>query len=162
MVIIFILNLLMIKASYAGLIQFDVVGSDKKIFSPREVCEKLSAKESVLSNIISMTKIDCMGKIFEVDQFCDEKFKKSEKYLRAYTDKENKTVICESASKVILKYECESKDDSNCLDSEIGCFEFKKKLVKNLKVIHHSIIDSQKDPKSISKKTLNCYFDYKI
>lgn len=92
-----------------------------------------------------------MGKTVEVRKYCEKELISDPYYIRAVIDKEEKKIICKSANKVILKYECE-KTNSYCDDSEIGCFKLQEKLATRLKLEHHSIL------KENSKKVLNCYF----
>ncbi len=139
-------------SSYAGLTQYDVVGSDKIKIELKKVCEAMGVKEAPIVDILSMSELDCMGKKVSVLDFCSRDYKTDPKFIRAYAEKKEKMVICEKASRVHLKYECASKSEEKCLDSEIGCYDFKKTLAINLKVYHHSLIAQG------TKKILSCIY----
>jgi len=120
-------------------------------FSFNQVCKSLTKRESPLIEYKSVSEIDCMGTIVEVRKYCERQLISDPYYIRAVVDKENKNVICKSAKKVILKYQCE-KGTTYCEDSEIGCFRLQEKLATRLKLEHHSITEEKKN------KILNCYF----
>lgn len=91
-----------------------------------------------------------MSKKVKAIDFC-EKYIEKEKRLasaRIYNDK----IRCIIASKVVFKYECQTKSDTYCDDKTIGCFMIKEDFAKRLKLIHSSIL------KNGQKSTLNCNF----
>ncbi|MFZ4712660.1 MAG: hypothetical protein ACOYL6_03005 [Bacteriovoracaceae bacterium] len=137
----------------ASLTQFDVSGSDKISFDFKKVCEAMGFKETPIVSVPSINTLDCMGSKIAVMDFCLKDFAKDPRFIRAFIDRKDKLVVCEKASHIMLKYECEKKDDNRCIDSEIGCYDLKKTLAYNLKVFRHSIL-SVKD-----KKVISCIFD---
>ena len=141
----------------AKIIQDDVSLVDEKIYSFTEVCKSLTKRDSPLITFVSVTKLDCMGTIIETSKFCDEKTQDDPYYIRAVVSKENKNVICKSAKRVHIKYECEGKSDKYCQDKEIGCFLMQESLAKRLKSDHFSLIEQPN-----GKKILNCHFAPKI
>lgn len=164
MIKIFFFFLLFSQASFARLLEYDVVGSDKHFFELKNVCERMGHQHSPIIDITSMNEIDCMGKKIKVIDFCLQDFKKDQKFIRGFADKKEKKIICELASRVMLKLECDTKNDINCMDSEIGCTEYKKTLAYNLKLAQHSLIDpsGQPEDKKVRQKVLTCHYTQEI
>lgn len=142
--------------SYAKILKDEVSIVDEKIYSYHQVCKFLTKRESPLISFSTVTKLDCMGKIVEVSKFCDEKTQDDPYYIRAVVSKEKKEVICKSAKRVHIKYECESQLDEFCQDKEVGCYLMQEKFAKRLKTDHASLINKG------AKKELNCHFTPKI
>lgn len=133
--------------SYSKISKFDVYQVAKKEFTLGDVCQTLLKKNYPLIQAHSQSQVDCMSTIVDVTTFCETKLAADPYLIRGFV--ENAKAYCQSATRVILKYSCESKSDEYCKDSSIGCYKLKDKLAKRLKTVHHSIID---------KKELNCYF----
>lgn len=91
-----------------------------------------------------------MGTTVKVVTFCDEVEASNPYFTRAFVSVKTKKVVCQSAKRVILKWQCEGNSDPYCKDIDIGCFLFKEKLARRLKLVHKSLD---------SGKYLNCYFD---
>ena len=125
-----------------------VIGEKK--FSWVKVCKKLTKRESPLIESAGIGTLDCMGEKVEVVKFCDEVEQANPYFTRAKVIKSEKVISCLSARRVILKWECEGKKDRYCRDPDIGCFLFKEKLARRLKLVHQSLTE---------EKYLNCYFD---
>ena len=142
--------------SYAKILKDEVSIVDETIYSYDQVCKYLTKRESPLISYSTISKLDCMGKIVEVSKFCDEKTQDDPYYIRAVVSKEKKEVICKSAKRVHIKYECESKNDEICQDKEVGCYLMQEKFAKRLKTDHASLIHRG------TKKVLNCHFTPKI
>lgn len=136
----------------AKIIKDEVLLTDEKLFSFREVCKKLTKRDSPLITFHSVSKLDCMGKIVDVSKFCDMHTQADPYYIRAVVEKSSKQVNCKSAKRVRIKYQCDSGNDKYCKDKEIGCYLFQEKLAKRLKTAHASIITEQ------GRKILNCHF----
>jgi len=122
-------------------------------YSFEDVCKFLTNRESPLIDYKSVTSLNCMGKSLKVAPFCEEKEAANPYYIRAVVDKESKKVQCLSSKRVIIKYQCKSKEDTYCKDVEVGCFLFKEQLAKRLKIVHQSLTD---------QNILNCYFDVRV
>ena len=135
----------------AKIIKDDHYITGQKKFDWKQVCFKLTKRSSPLIEFKSIYELDCMGTTVNITPFCDETEAANPYYSRAIVSKTEKKVICQSAKRVVIKWECEGKKDRYCRDSEIGCFLFKERLAKRLKLVHQSITD---------KKYLNCYFDH--
>lgn len=133
----------------AKILKYDVYQSSKKEYSFKEVCKKQLNKDFPLIEEKSSFELDCMGKTIDVNTFC-EKTQVYDPYLIRGFIKESK-VYCQSARRVILKYECSKT--SFCNDSSVSCFKLQAKLARRLKLVHHSLI------KQSNTKILNCYFD---
>jgi hypothetical protein len=141
------------QEALASLAQFDVINSEKISFDYKKVCDVMGAKEAVIITAPTVNQLDCMGTKVTIIDFCLKDYAKDSKFIRAFVEPKQKVVICEKAKRVILKYQCETKDSERCLDSEIACFDLKKTLAYNLKVFHHSA-QGTKD-----KKVISCIFD---
>lgn len=139
-------------SAHAKIIKDEVTVIEEKLFSYREVCKKLTKRDSPLMSYHSISKLDCMGDIINVGDFCDKQTQEDPYYVRAIINKKSQKVVCKSATRVRIKYECESKSDKFCEDKEIGCYLFQEKLAKRLKTAHSSLISSGK------KRILNCHF----
>lgn len=125
--------------------------SGRNTYSWKNACSFLTKRSSPLIEYHSADMLDCMGEKKKVMPFCEEKEITNPYLTRAIVDRKNKTIQCVSGKRVILKWKCEGENDKYCKDQEVGCFLFKEKLAKKLKLIHHSLTDS--------KTVLNCYFD---
>lgn len=160
----FLFIILFSQASFSRLLEYDVVGSDKRFFELKNVCERMGHLHTPIIDISSSNELDCMGKKVSLLEFCLKDFKTNTKFIRGFADKKEKKVICELASRIMLKLECDTKNDINCMDSEIGCTEFKKTLAHNLKLAQHSLIDPSgivEDKKS-RQKVLTCHFSHEL
>jgi hypothetical protein len=139
------------QASHAKIIKDEHYITSSYKYSWKEACRFLTKRDSPLIAYKSVDSLDCMGKTVKVISFCDDKQVTNPYFTRAIVSNAKKQVICQSAKRVILKWECEGKEDKYCVDPEVGCFLFKERLARRLKLVHHSITD---------KKYLNCYFEY--
>ncbi len=136
--------------SFAKVIKDDHFVTHSNEYSWEKVCEKMVGRKSPLIEYHSKSKLDCMGTKVKVIKYC-ESVEAGNPYLtRGFVSKEKNKVICQSGSRVILKWQCEGKKDPYCKDIDIGCFLFKEKLARRLKLVHKSITD---------EKFLNFYFD---
>lgn len=115
----------------------------------KEVCRALTHRDSPLIEDAG-SKLDCMGEKVSPIEYCLQKEITNPYLTRAVISKGK--VTCKSAKRVIIKWECEGKDDKYCKDVEIGCFLFKEILARRLKLAHSSLEDS----------VLNCYFDTQV
>lgn len=135
----------------AEVIRYDNSVSGSSEFSWSEACKYLTKRESPIIDFESVSHLNCMGVKKSVIDFCDYKEAANPYFARAIVSKKNKTVICQSSKRVILKWKCEGKTDKYCKDPEIGCFLLKEKMARRLKLAHRSLTDK--------KSYLNCYFD---
>lgn len=126
-------------------LKYDVYQISKTEHSLKEVCQKILNKDYPLVTMHSISQVDCMSKIVDVNSFC-KKMNPSDLYLIRGIVFKNKA-FCQSAKRVILKYACNNSNEY-CKDSSIGCYKLKSKLAIRLDVIHSSIMDNK----------LNCYY----
>lgn len=118
-------------------------------YSLTEVCKSLTKRDSPLIDIDSISHINCMGKSLDVSVFCSDKEITNPYFTKAFISKKDKKVVCQSAKRVIVKYECSKEDfDKYCKDKELGCFLIKEKMAKRLSLAHSGL----------EKKILSCYF----
>ena len=136
--------------SYAKLMRYDNSVLFETKHSWDKVCKSMTNKDYPLIDKKSSDKLDCMGIEVDVYKFCDKEEEKNSNYSKAYIDKEFKQVICQSSKRVILKWQCQ-KNDRFCQDLDIGCYLFKEKFARRIKLIHSSFTEE--------KKFINCYFD---
>lgn len=147
----FLACLFFAQFSFAKIIKDDHYSVGSKKYSWKEVCKKLVHRDSPLIEKVNISTLDCMGTKVSVFKFCDEVEGGNPYLSRAIVGKN--VVICHSAKRVIIKWECEGKKDKYCKDKDIGCFLFKEKLARRLKLAHGSLVDN---------KYLNCYYDTQV
>ncbi|HXH74664.1 MAG TPA: hypothetical protein VNJ08_06840 [Bacteriovoracaceae bacterium] len=142
--------------SIAHIIQDDVSVTDRAAFSLASVCKKMVSHESPLIDIASGTEIECMGKKVEIAEFCDKEMAADPYYIRAYIDKENKQVVCQSGKKVLFKYLCVKMSEKHYCNGKArqNCLSLKAKIAKRLDLVHSSQV---KNEKGIPQ--LNCFFE---
>ena len=145
---IFYLLLFFLNSSYGAVLKHEISGPRYEEFSFKEVCEKFGAKNFELIDVKSLTEIDCMGKVFPVNNFCLDKFPLDKTFTRALLDKKTKKVKCEFSSSVMLAVSCDARDLKYCFKPEEGCEQLKKIYANRLGIAHFSILE----------KNLNCYF----
>ncbi len=112
--------------------------------------------DSPLIDIVSGTKIDCMGKKVDVGEFCDKELATDPYYLRAFIDKEKNEVVCVSGKKVLFKYLCvKLTDKAMCSqDAKLSCSYIQNKLARRLDMVHWSFVKNER-----GIKQLNCFFE---
>ena len=136
--------------SFSKIIRDDHYTTGSNKYTWAQVCSKLVKHDSPLIKEAGVSQLNCMGTKVKVKKFCDLVEQANPYYTRAKVDKVSKSVLCMSAKRVVLKWQCEGKEDKYCKDEEVGCFLFKEKLAARLKLAYSSITDN---------KYLNCYFD---
>ena len=141
--------LFFVQNSTAKLVKDEHYVIKENLYTWKQVCLDLTKRPSPLIEYKTVSKLDCMGEVLDVIAFCDKKEAANPYFTRAVVDKEKEAVKCQSAKRVIIKWQCEGKQDRYCKDVEIGCFLFKEKLARRLKIVHQSLTD---------EKVLNCYF----
>ncbi len=114
-------------------------------------------RERPLTEMASGGKLDCMGDLVSIDQFCLKSYKASPSYMRGF--EKNGKVICELGDRVIAKYTCDGSMTAKdfCYDSARGCKKIGKSLVRNLQIYHQSMTRDL-DGKALA---LNCIFTVK-
>lgn len=141
------------QVSNAKILKDDHYVIGEKEFSWEKVCKKLTKRDSPLIEYKSINELDCMGKSVKVIKYCDDVEAANPYFTRAIVSKNKKVIVCQSAKRVIIKWECEGATDKYCKDIDLGCFFFKEKLARRLKLAHKSLTDG---------KILNCYFDTQV
>jgi hypothetical protein len=141
--------------SFAHIIQDDVAIVEKSQHSFKSVCTKMGYADSPLIDIVSGTRLDCMGKKIEVGDFCDKELAADPYYIRSYIDKKTNEVVCVSGKKVLFKYLCvKLGDQALCVgDARKSCDFIQSNLAKRLDMVHSSIVKNEK-----GIKQLNCFF----
>jgi len=146
--------LLLFNFSYANIIKDDIYLIKDTAYSFREVCKTMTKRESPLIQAKSITKLDCMGSIVNVGDYCFKQQAEDPYYIRGLVDNKKNQVICKSARSVIVKYTCSATSSKRyCEDKEVGCYRLQQKLARRLKTIHASLININDN-----NKELNCYF----
>ena len=130
---------------FAGIVKYDVYGSEKNKFKFSEICTNKFKVKSPLITALNLKELDCMGKKASVLEFCKTKIK--EDLVRAFIDKKNRTVICQKGNRIVFKYDCKS-NKAYCKSSITACALVKNDLAVGLHLIHGSITENN----------LNCYF----
>ncbi len=137
--------------SFSKILKDDHYVTGANSYSWEEACKFLTKRESPLIEKATPDTLDCMGEKKLIMPFCEEKEMTNPYLTRGLIDEKNKQVKCISGKRVIIKWQCEGDKDLYCKDIEVGCFLFKEKLARNLKLVHKSLTDN--------KTILNCYFD---
>lgn len=142
--------------SFAHVLQDDVAIVEKTNHSFKNACTKMGYPDSPLIEIVTNTKLDCMGKKIDVGDFCDKELAADPYYIRAYIDVKANEIVCVSGKKVLFKYLCTKyKDRSLCGgNARKSCEYIQHKLARRLDMVHSSIINTEKGPKQ-----LNCFFE---
>lgn len=142
--------------AFAHIVQDDVSVTEKTRHSLKQVCTKMGFVDSPLIEIVSGTKIDCMGRKVEAGDFCEKVMAADPYYLRAYIDRDKNEVICVSGKKVLFKYQCVKLSDKAMCSQEakVSCTYIQKKLARRLDMVHASFVRNEK-----GIKQLNCFFE---
>lgn len=141
---------------FAQILKDDVHLKDQKEYELKDVCNFFFKQDYPLIEIKSATRLDCMKGVIEVGSFCKKKQSDDPFLIRGFIDKEKKKVVCQSARRVIVNYDCTKDGSQSCADSSIGCYILRDKLAMRLKIVHHSFVTEGK-----GKKVLACYFQSK-
>ncbi len=120
-------------------------------YSYKEVCTQMGIKDALLISKVSKKKIDCMGKIYSISDFCYSKFSESRDYIFSEFDLVDKKVNCNFASQVQVSFECDNKYKEICKDPKKGCLALGKLFARNLESFKSS--KSQTHP-----AILKCFF----
>jgi len=134
--------------SKSAVIKHDVQSPKLDIFTFKEVCQKLGAKNFEMIEENSPTEIDCMGKSYPVIDFCLHQFLMDKTITRGIIDSKSKTVKCERSTSVMVSLSCDKKDLTYCFDPKKGCNEIRKIYANRLELVHYSMLE----------KNINCYF----
>jgi hypothetical protein len=148
--------LLLPLISFAHIIQDDVAVVEKSRHSFKSACSKMGYVDSPLIEIVSGSKLDCMGRKIDVGDFCYKELAADPYYLRGYIDKNANEVVCVSGKKVLFKYLCVKLGDKALCSqkAEASCAFIQKKLARRLDLVHSSFVDNEK-----GIKQLNCFFE---
>ena len=139
------------NSSYSKILKDEVIITGEEVFSFSYACKKNLGKDSALVDIKDIQTLDCMGKEVKVYDFCFKELESSPYYLRGLVSRERKKVVCKLGKSVSMKVTCDTAG-IDCKDSEIACFNLKRKYAARLKLSHHSSFDQN------NNKILNCHF----
>lgn len=148
----YLLFLLFSYSTSAAVLKHDVSSATLKEFSYNETCEEMGVKEATLISEISMTKLECLNKTFELIDFCLKKFPMDKRLTRGFLLKEKKQVICEFSDSVMMSLTCDSRDLKYCFNPKKGCEALRKIYANRLETAHFSMLE----------KNLNCYYSKPI
>jgi hypothetical protein len=130
---------------FAGIVKYDVYGSEKNKFNFSDVCTHKYKKQFPLITVLNLKELDCMGKKAPVLDFCKTKINAN--LVRAFIDKKTRKVICQKGNRIVFKYDCKS-NIAYCKSSITACALVKNDLAVSLHLIHGSVTENN----------LNCYF----
>lgn len=136
--------------TYGKILNYDIAVIKDNYFSLNEVCQTMIKINAPLVEAVSLTKIECMGKLVDAIEFCDKKFSNSPELARALA--KDKKLNCQMANRVSVSYLCK-KGDEYCKDKEIGCQKLKSRLARNLRISQSSLVAVE------NGKKLSCYYD---
>ncbi len=140
-------------SAQAEVLKFDIVGYQRKLFSYKEVCQKMVSKHMLLVSVKNPAVLDCMGKEVKVSDFCQDKVEKKN-FLRGYANTKLEEVTCEYGVKAFLSLGCDKAHKSFCEDPEKGCTSLKKVYAHSLELDHHAFLEKDID------NVLNCYYGH--
>jgi len=144
--------------SQANITKDDITVTGQNEYSFTQTCKLLTKRESPLIEVLNISSLDCMGQAVNVSDFCYKIEVDNPFYVRAIIDRKDKKVICKSARRVIVKYECNrASKEKFCQDKQIGCYFLQEKLARRLKLVHSSVLPIV----GKTYKELNCYFGKK-
>lgn len=152
-----LLAILFSSLSNARILTFEVNEKERETFTAKEVCLFSLKKEAPLVEIgKDKTQVDCMSEMVSINAFCREKRKLDPFFARGFYDEVNSKIVCQSARKIILKYECESKLERFCEEATKGCLEMKERFAYELNIVHSGLSSSEE-----GNKVLICLFEAK-
>ncbi|RZF22763.1 MULTISPECIES: hypothetical protein [Halobacteriovorax] len=131
-----------------------VTGADRKLFSYTQVCEFFGVKDALLASKESSSKIDCMGKSFEISNFCEKKYTGNLNYTKARFDLVDGKIACHFSDTVILELVCKGKYSKFCKNTNESCNELKSEFAHSLDLSTSMILE-------IYPPRLKCFFQSK-
>lgn len=142
--------------SFAHIIQDDVSVVDRFRHSFKYACAKSGYPDSPLIEVVTGTKLDCMGRKIEVADFCDKELAADPYFIRAHIDKDKQEVVCVTGKKVLFKYLCvKLSDKALCSQTpDNACKYIRTKLARRLNIVHSAFVNNEK-----GIKQLNCFYD---
>ena len=111
--------------------KLEIQGGSRLEYSYQDVCHSFGYRDNILVDRVSYTKLDCMGKIASVGQFCQSKHGHSPLYLRGHLPKQGKA-ICEKGLAVTLEYDCPSSQKGICKSAKNSCSWLGRSFAANL------------------------------
>lgn len=146
--------LLLTFSTFANITSELVTGADRKIFTYAQVCESFGVRDALLKTKVSSSKIDCMGKEFEISKFCESKFKSSTNYTKARFDIVDGQIVCHFSDTVILELVCENEYAKFCKNAKGSCEKLKPNFAHSLELSTSMILE-------IYPPRLKCFFQSK-
>lgn len=137
---------------WGEVLKHEISGLERKTYPFKEVCKSISENHVLLTQIVSTTKLDCMGKVVDTFDFCAKKNKSLKNLIRGYTNKNLNEVICEFGKSVHLSLSCDKKHKVYCKEPEKSCKHLGGFFAKQLNFSHHSLVEKDID------NILNCYY----
>lgn len=98
-----------------------------KRFPFKEVCEHFKIKDALIPSKATEKEIECMGRIFSIENFCYEKFSTDLKYTRARFNITNTEVNCHFATTSIVEIQCIDEHQVLCSKPDQSCKTIIKK-----------------------------------
>lgn len=102
-----------------------------KRFKFKEVCSHFNVIDALIPSKVNEKEIDCMGRNFSIEKFCEDKFSDDKKYTRARFNISNDEVNCHFSQTSIVSIECEGEHLVLCKDTDLSCKTIKKHFAYN-------------------------------
>lgn len=121
-----------------------------------DVCKALGHKADS-TKMLSLTTLDCSGKVVVVGEFCEKEMGSNPFYLRGFINHTKAMVTCWAGNKVTVRYECatiNNKSICNTRDSKKSCEIIQQEKAKNLTVLKHEFKKS-----FLGYTEVHCYFE---
>lgn len=116
-----------------------------------DACRNVGAKHTLYVNIDkSGKKLDCMGQVLDLLDYCSENYNGKEPLVRQVIDVKNKVVRCVTGKTVSL---IATRLGVSFKSSRAACLSIKNDYAKRLSLAHGSFIDSKND-----RQKIRCFF----
>ena len=137
--------LLVFLTSLSSFANFQISHQGKllKSFSLKDACNKHFNEMPLLASVEDLSKLNCMGKIFDPKHLCEgEKFIDS-LFSRAMMASDQNSIICEFAKMVKVNLSCDHDlIKQACAKSpKLACEVIQRHYAKDLNLIHFSKIN---------------------
>lgn len=138
----------------AQILSHEVTGLRRDFYAPKDVCETMGHKHSLIVTARPPAELDCMGRMVQLTDFCQKIEKSGLSLLRGRLDPLTDQVICEYGDGLVFSMRCHSGNSKYCEDAQSGCKGIQDVFAKGLRVSHAALLPDGGDHR------LNCYFSH--
>lgn len=131
-----------------------MTGLKRDFYSPKDVCETMGHKHSLLVSAKPPASVDCMGRVVLLNDFCAKIEKAGLALLRGRLDPLTNQVVCEYGDGLVFSMRCHSGNSRFCESAQQGCEGIQNVFAKGLNISHAALLPDGGDHR------LNCYFGH--